>query len=57
MNVTQTSDNQQEEEGITQMKKVPFNEVLKMIERGEITDSHTISAITMVGLKLNLIPH
>lgn len=45
----------QTEEAITQLKKVTLLEVTEMIKRGDITDSHTISALTLVGLILGIL--
>ena len=55
LGINQTESNKQFEEGITQMKKLPFKKALEMVKDGEITDSHTISAIMLVGLKLGLL--
>ena len=41
------SQNEQLEEGIQEVVKVPFNKALKMVETGEITDGQTIVAITL----------
>ena len=53
--VTQTGTNAQAEEGITELKKIPFSKVMYMVKHNEITDSHTIAALTVTGLKLGLI--
>ncbi len=53
----QTTDRQQEEEGIIETKKVSFEEALTMIRSGEINDSQCIAAITKAALylgKMNL---
>lgn len=54
-NVTQTNKNEQEEEGINKMVKVPYRKAMDMIASGEITDSETISALTLGALKLKII--
>ncbi len=54
-NVTQTGSNKQQEEGILEMKKIPFVKVIEMIKKNQITDSHTISALILTGLRLDLI--
>lgn len=54
-NTTQTNENKQLEEGINKMEKIPFKKVLEMISSGEITDSETISSLTLAGIKLGLI--
>jgi 8-oxo-dGTP pyrophosphatase MutT (NUDIX family) len=45
----------QEEEGIEEVRFIPYREVLRMIKDGEITDDLTISSVTIALLKLNLI--
>jgi hypothetical protein len=37
------------------MEKIPYKKVLEMIASGEITDSETISSLTLAVLKLKLI--
>lgn len=54
-NTIQTNNNKQEEDGISKMEKIPYKKVLEMIASGEITDSETISSLTLVALKLKLI--
>lgn len=54
-NVSQTNKNKQLEEGITEMKKVPFKKVLRMIKNGKILDGETTSSILLAGLKLGII--
>ncbi len=54
-NVVETGGHNKEEEGIAEVKKVPIKEVIEMIKTGEITDSHTISALTLAALKIGLI--
>lgn len=41
----QTGRNEQAEEGISGLMKVPFRDVIGMINKGEITDNQTITAI------------
>lgn len=53
--LTQTGQNKQLEDGILEMKKVPFRKVIKMIQSGEITDGQTVSAILQAGLYLKLL--
>jgi len=40
------------EEGIDQVLRVPFGEVLAMIADGRITDSETITAVALAGIEL-----
>lgn len=42
----------QREEGIDEVRWVPFGEVLAMIRRGEISDGETIAALAHVGIHL-----
>jgi 8-oxo-dGTP pyrophosphatase MutT (NUDIX family) len=42
-------------EGINKTEKMPIKEVLHMIKTGEITDSQSISALTIVALDLGLL--
>jgi 8-oxo-dGTP pyrophosphatase MutT (NUDIX family) len=51
----QTSDNEQEEEGITKTLRVPIKEALLMVKNGKITDSETIAPLTMAALELGLL--
>ena len=51
-NLTETSENEQAEEGIDKMQKVPFKKVLKMVEKNEIVDGPTIAALMLTVLKL-----
>lgn len=53
--LTQTSDNEQEEEGITRTLTVPLNEALLMIKEGKITDTESIAPLTMAALELGLL--
>ena len=48
--LSQTGTNKQKEEGISRMKKVPFTEIMRMIVRGELTDSASIVALTKAAL-------
>ena len=45
-------DNEQKEEGIDTVLKVPFKEAFRMIKRGEINDTQTIAPLTMAALEL-----
>jgi 8-oxo-dGTP pyrophosphatase MutT (NUDIX family) len=54
-NAVQTNLNKQTEDGIDQIKLIPFKKAMEMINSGEIFASETIAALTLVGLKLNLI--
>ena len=47
--------NHQAEEGISKIYKVQFKQVLNMIKNGEITDSDTVSALTLAAIELKLI--
>ncbi|MBI2022374.1 NUDIX hydrolase [Candidatus Daviesbacteria bacterium] len=51
----ETEEHTQKEEGILEVKKVPFKKSLEMIKSGEITDGQTIAALTQVGLYLKLL--
>ncbi|MBZ4488604.1 NUDIX hydrolase [Microbacterium sp. cx-55] len=42
----------QNEEGIDEVRWVPFGEALKMISRGEITDGETIAAVAYAAIRL-----
>lgn len=44
-----------EEEGITDVRAVPWAETLAMVRRGEIHDSETISCLMLAGLELGRI--
>lgn len=55
MNVVETEDHKKDDEGITEVKNVPVQEVLGMIKNGEITDSHTITALAVAALKIGII--
>jgi len=50
----QTAKHAQEEEGITGVQLLPFQELLKMIKSGEIDDAHSIAAVMRAALFLNL---
>lgn len=41
-----------DEEGITEVLRVPFAEVLRMIAAGEIVDGETIAALALAGIAL-----
>lgn len=51
--LTQTDDNEQEEEGIEETRWVPFEQIWGMIEAGEITDGQTITALALVAIELH----
>jgi 8-oxo-dGDP phosphatase len=51
----QTSESKQAEEGITELKKIPFKNALDLVKSGEITDGQTIAALTQTALRLGLI--
>ena len=53
--LNQTGSNEQKEEGITELTKVPFKKVLKMIDSGKIFDEQSIAAIFIAGRKLKLL--
>lgn len=53
--LNESANNKQSEEGIITVKKLPFKKVLQMIKDEEIKDTQSIAAITLAGLKLNLI--
>jgi 8-oxo-dGTP pyrophosphatase MutT (NUDIX family) len=53
--VRMTADNEQQEEGITKVTKVPLSKAFRMIKDGEITDQQTITALTLAALELGLI--
>jgi 8-oxo-dGTP pyrophosphatase MutT (NUDIX family) len=44
-----------EEEGITDVRAVPWAQVLEMVRAGEIHDSETISCLMLAGLELSLL--
>ena len=46
----QTKSNAMKEEGILEIKQVPFNKVLEMIKKSEITDGQSIVAIMKAAL-------
>lgn len=51
----QTADAKHEEEGITEIKKVSFNEAFDMIKTGHLTDGQTITALAYAALYLGKI--
>lgn len=51
-NLIETQSHEKEEEGITETKKVAFDDVLQMIKNGEITDCQTIAAVMQATLHL-----
>jgi 8-oxo-dGTP pyrophosphatase MutT (NUDIX family) len=48
----ETQDHKQTDDGITEIKKVRFDEIFEMIVQGDITDAQTIAAFTQVQLYL-----
>jgi ADP-ribose pyrophosphatase len=46
--------NEQIEEGITKVLRIPFSEALAMVKNGEITDTQTIAPLAMAALELGL---
>lgn len=53
-NTRETSDHKQEEDGITEMQKVPFQRVFEMIRSGRLNHSETIMSITLAALHLKI---
>ena len=51
-NLIQTNTNKQKEDGISQMKKVPFKQAIRMIKQGKITDSCSIVSIFLTAIKI-----
>lgn len=51
----QTSENEQEEENIEQVVKLPFDRAMSFIVTGEITDGGSIAALTQAALYKGLI--
>ena len=51
-NLSQTGKKETKEEGIVKIKRVPFEKVLEMVEKNEITDGQTISSILKAKLWL-----
>lgn len=54
-NIRETENNKMDEEGIHQMKKVLFEQVLEMVKKSEITDGQSIVAISKAALFLKKI--
>lgn len=50
--LTQTGHNEQQEEGISEVKKVSFAKAIEMVECGIITDSGSIAVLMYAALKL-----
>lgn len=50
-----TAENEQLEEGIAEVIKVPLKKALRMIKSGKITDGQTIASLTQVALYLKII--
>ena len=53
--VQKTSIHKQAEEGITEMRKETFTTVFEMIKSGELTDSESITSLTMAALRLRIV--
>lgn len=51
-NLMQTDNDKSDEEGITEIKKVPFKKVLEMVENDQITDGQSIASILKAKLFL-----
>ncbi|HSX32165.1 MAG TPA: NUDIX hydrolase [Candidatus Saccharimonadales bacterium] len=51
----QTMQNDQAEEGITKVTKIPLKDALLMVKNGQITDSESITPLTMAALELGLL--
>lgn len=51
----QTGENEQVEEGIDKLYKLPLSKVLEMIKSGEIEDGQTISSLMLLAIKKDLI--
>lgn len=51
----QTTKNHKEEEGISEVLKVPLNKAFKMINNKQITDADSIASLTLAGLELGFI--
>lgn len=49
-NLEQTGVNKQNEDGIDQVKKVSFAEILEMIKTGDMTDAQSIAALMQFGI-------
>ena len=43
---------EQEEEGISELLTVPFEEALRLVRTGEIVDGETIAALALAGIEL-----
>lgn len=48
--LNQTDNHQQNEDGITEIKKVNFSQILEMIKNGDITDAQSIAALMQFGI-------
>jgi len=53
--LTQTEQNEQAEEGIQEVIKLPLEKVFSMIKNGEFTDGQSIAALMFVALELGLV--
>lgn len=52
-NLRETGSPVDEDEGILEVRKVPFENVFDLIESGEISDGQTISALTLAKIHLD----
>ncbi|HEU5121429.1 MAG TPA: NUDIX hydrolase [Candidatus Saccharimonadales bacterium] len=50
-----TGEDEQEVEGITTLKRVPFEKALSMIQSGEITDCQSVAAISLAAIHLGIL--
>jgi len=53
--LSESGENSQEEEGVTDIFNVPFSEALDMIKSGKITDGQTITSLMLAALELGLL--
>lgn len=51
----QTNENEQADEGIQELIRVPIKEALNMVKMGKISDSQSIVSLMMVALELKLL--
>lgn len=51
--LSQTLKHKKKEEGIEEIRILPFKDVFKMIKSGEINDGQTIAALTLATLHIN----
>ena len=52
--LTASGHNEQKEEGIEELRKIPLSELLEMIKKGEIVDATTIAALLLAQDHLNI---